>query len=115
VDRGRRRAAPAPTSAGNRLHVVGMLLGAGLVLLLGASSGATAGTLPHQHAIHQHAVHQPDSLSALLLVPLALLGVTGYGVLVLAQAQRRHGGAGSAQAIASLGALVAMGGMVAVS
>ena len=122
VDRGRRHAAPAP--AGDRLHAVGMLLGAGLVLLAGTSAAASADAGPHQHAVHQHAAHQhvaqqhvaqqSDSLGGLPLVPLALLGVAGYGVLVLVQARRRHGAAGSTGAIASLGALVAMGWMVAV-
>jgi hypothetical protein len=100
LDRVRR--ARSRVRTGDALHPIGMLLGATLLLFVGAApgEGASGG--------HVHLVAAVD------LVIVVLAGLLVYAVLVLRDAVLRHRRDSSlAREVAGLGALFAMAAMVA--
>jgi len=107
----RMRQGRAGHSSGDHLHAVGMLLGAVLVLLVGAASGSApvgevAGAA-HAAVAHAHSAAVPISVTLVTAVAVAAYAV---GVIVM-MVLRRPGRVELIRRIASLAGLVAMAAM----
>jgi hypothetical protein len=103
VDRLRRASRPDA----DHLHALGMLLGAGFVLLDGtASHGVVASGATHVHSVVAH--------GAVVLLPLAVAVVVHAGIVAHGLLGRRLPRVEAARRAASLASLLAMGAMVVV-
>jgi hypothetical protein len=96
-------------SSGDHLHAAGMLLGAVLVLLVGAASGSTPGTqeaatLTQAAVAHSHGAVVPVSVA---LVTAVAVGAYAAGVVVMV-VLRRPARVEVVRRIASLAGLVTM-------